>query len=86
MTIAAMRRCSRCRQERPLAWFTSGASGPGDLCSNCRGFDNAARNRVALLWYNVIQVEGGWRLARTEQVPPATTVPPACDTQGEEES
>jgi hypothetical protein len=58
------RRCSRCGRERPRASFTSGASGPTDLCPNCRGFDHAANNTFGLRGPEVVEVDGGWRDAR----------------------
>ena len=48
-------RCPRCGRE----------SKSPNLCSTCRGFDNAARNTFGgLLHSEVLAVEDGWRDAR----------------------
>src|SRR6266704_2316969 len=59
-----LRRCRRCGHERPLDKFESGPSGSVDLCSTCRGFDNAAANTFGLLRPEVVAIDGGWREAR----------------------
>jgi hypothetical protein len=64
MSAMELRQCSRCHREREPAASTPRRPRSSDLCSACRGFDNAARNTFGLLKPEVMAVQGGWRDAR----------------------